>query len=205
MKILGAALLMLPLVACGSDNATPASSASASAAPAAKTSSSPAASAAPKPSAAPSAAPAASASAPAAEMVEIDLSSADPAWKGWVANGPKDAKVLADGVHGARIAANGMDAFDVAFGQGKAMLKTVKSGVEAGVKGSGGSLKVTYTTDTADKLEWTTEVGSTKTYNFVWSIKASGKDMSCSTNTMMGASEAMVAQLKTACGTLKKK
>src|SRR5262249_29167193 len=49
----------------------------------------------------------------AADMIEIDLSSADPAFKGWSAKGPKDAKVLADGLHGARIAANGLQAFDI--------------------------------------------------------------------------------------------
>jgi hypothetical protein len=136
--------------------------------------------------------------------VEIDLGTADPAWKDWVVTGPKDAKVLADGVHGARVAANGMDAFDVAFGQGKPLLEDRKGGLQAGAKA--GNLKVTFTTDTADKLEWTTEVGSSKTFNFVMAYKASGKDVFCQTNSGMGvSSEALLAQLETACGTLHKK
>jgi hypothetical protein len=192
----------LPILGC-SDGGAPAGSASAAAAsPSGKSSAaSSTKSAAPMTSAA-SATP--SANAPAAAMVEVDLSTADPAWKGWVMMGPKEAKVLADGVHGARVAANGMDAFDVAFGTGKPMLKTTKSGVEAGAKAS--SAKVTFTTDTADKLEWTTEVGSTKSYNFIWAIKASGKDMTCNTNAGMGvSSESMLAEIKAACGTLQKK
>jgi len=187
------ALSGLALVACSKDSAAP--PAASSSASAATTTNAPASAALPKPSA--------SAPAPAA-MVEIDLSSADPAWKGWVVQGPKEAKVLADGVHGARVAANGMDAFDLAFGQGKPLYKDIKSGIEAAKKS--GNVKITITTDTADKLEWTVEAGSTKAYNFVWAIKASGKDMSCQTNTAMGVtSEAMLAQLKTACGTLQKK
>jgi hypothetical protein len=169
-----------------------------------------AASAAPSGSAA--SAPATTAAKPAdpaaavGEMVEIDLSSADPVWKGWVAKGPKDAKVLADGVHGARIAANGMNAFDVAFAPAKTSLKDVKSGAEAAMKGSGGKLTVTFTVDTADKLEWKSDGYGTTTYNFVWNYKASGKDVSCLTNAAMGAnSEAQLKQFKDACGTLTKK
>lgn len=191
--VLAAIVPLTVLAGCSKDSAAPTASSAPSAA--AKPSSTAPASAAAVPTAA----------APAAAMVEIDLSTADPAWKGWVVQGPKEAKVLADGVKGARVAANGMDAFDLAFAQGKTVMKEVKSGVEAGVKGSGGSLKVTYTVDTADKLEWTTEVAGTKSYNFVWALKASGTDVSCRTNAAMGASEALVAQLKTACGTLKKK
>jgi hypothetical protein len=192
MRILAAAVVVLPLlVACSKDSTAPAAASSAASAPIA-----PAASGASLPT---PAAPAA-----AAAMVEIDLSTADPAWKGWVVQGPKDAKVLADGVHGARVAANGMDAFDLAFGQGKALVKDIKGGNAAAVKS--GNVKITYTTDTADKLEWTTEVGTTKAYNFVWGVKASGKDVTCSTNAAMGvSSEALLAQLKTACGTLQKK
>lgn len=138
-----------------------------------------------------------------ANVTEIDLATADPAWKGWTVQGPKDAKVLADGVHGARVAANGMDAFDLAFTQGKSPMKDVKSGVEAGAKG--GNLKVTYGVDTADKLEWVTEVAGTKVHNFVWNYKVAGKDVSCRTNAAMGTTDAMAAQMKTACGTLQKK
>jgi hypothetical protein len=193
MKLVAAITVSaLSLVACSKDSAAPpAPSASSTAA---STPSTPASAALPKPAA----------SAPAAAMVEIDLSSADPAWKGWVAQGPAGAKVLADGVHGARIAANGMDAFDVAFGQGKPLYKDIKSGLEAAKKS--GNVKITITTDSADKLEWTVEAGSSKAYNFVWAIKASGKDMTCQTNSGMGvSSDAMLATLKTACGTLQKK
>jgi hypothetical protein len=194
MKILAAAIVVVPLLAACSKDSAPAAAGSAASVPSAPA------------SIAPAAPPAAPAPAATAAMVEIDLGSADPAWKDWVVTGPKDAKVLADGVHGARVAANGMDAFDVAFGQGKPSLKDTKAGLQAGAKA--GSMKLTFTTDTADKLEWTTEVGATatKTFNFVIGYKASGKDVFCQTNSGMGvSSEAMLAQLKTACGTLHKK
>lgn len=142
----------------------------------------------------------------AGELVEIDLSPGDPVWKGWVAMGPKDAKVLADGIHGTRIAANGMNAFDVAFSPAKTSLKDVKSGAEAAMKGSGGKLTVTFLVDTADKLEWKSDGYGTTTYNFAWNYKVGGKDVSCLTNAAMGtSSEAQFNQLKAACGTLKKK
>ena len=191
MKLIFSLALLPFAVACSKDSAGPAPTSSATTAAATGSAASlPGTHAAP-------------AAALAAAMVEIDLSTADPAWKGWTVQGPKDAKVLADGVHGARVAANGMDAFDLAFTQGKSPMKDVKSGVEAGAKG--GNLKVTYGVDTADKLEWVTDVAGSKTHNFVWNYKASGKDVSCRTNAAMGTTEAMAAELKTACGTLQKK
>ncbi len=197
MKKLILSVCLLPLLACSKPDASATSaagSASAAAIGAAK----------PPTSAVASAPPAAPSAAPAAAMVEMDLSSADPVWKGWVASGPAGAKVMADGVKGARIAANGMDAFDVAFGSASASLKDVKSGNAAAVKS--GNLKITYLVDTADKLEWVTEVGTSKAWNFVSNYTASGKKVSCQTNTAMGASsEAMFNQLKAACATLRKK
>jgi hypothetical protein len=141
----------------------------------------------------------------AADLVETDLSTADPAWKGWVAKGPKDAKVMADGLHGARIAANGLNAFDVSFAPRKTKLADVKKGVETGQKIMGGTAKTTYTTDTADKLEYTTEISGSKIWRFTWNVKASGKDVTCSTGTMGASTETLLAVLKASCESLRKK
>ncbi len=141
----------------------------------------------------------------AGDLVDLDLSTADPAWKGWVARGPKDAKVLADGVHGARIAATGMNAFDISFGPSKTRLADTRKGAEAGQKAMGSASKTTFLLDTADKLEWTTEVGASKSWRFSWNVKASGKDVTCSTGMMGAATETMVALLKASCASLRKK
>ena len=96
------------------------------------------------------------------DLVDLDLGAADPAWKGWVAKGPKDAKIMADGLHGARIAANGMNAYDIAFASGKTKMADKKKGIETGRKIMGPDVKITYTTDTADSLEWATEVSGSR-------------------------------------------
>jgi hypothetical protein len=140
-----------------------------------------------------------------ADLVDTDLSSADPAWKGWAAKGPKEAKVMPDGVHGARIAATRVDAFDINFAQRKTKLADVKKGVETGNKIMGGTVKTTYTTDTADKLEYTSEISGSKIWRFTWNMKVSGKDVTCATGTMGASSETLLAVLKASCESLHKK
>ncbi len=140
-----------------------------------------------------------------ADLVDLDLGAADPAWKGWAAKGPKDAKIMADGVHGARIAANGLNAYDIAFAQGKAKLADKKKGIETGRKIMGPDVKITYTADTADNLEWATEVSGTKVWHFARNVKASGKDVTCSAGTMGVMTETMLAVLKAGCDSLHKK
>jgi len=150
------------------------------------------------------------------EMVEHDLSSAHEVWKGWVAKGPKDAKVLADGVKGARIAAKGPsiidrkpggdNGFDVAFAPGKQDLKGLKTNLEKGAANPEAKMKLTFTKEEDSMLEWTAEVGKTKTYNFVQHIQVDGKDYTCKNNYMVGAgNEAEHKRHLEACKTLKKK
>ena len=97
------------------------------------------------------------------ELVDHDLSSADPKWAGWSAKGPADAKVMADGVAGARLAAKGPslldrkpgsdEGFDIAFAWGKDDLASLKSNLKKGADDSKSTL--TFTKDEADRLEYT--------------------------------------------------
>ncbi len=152
------------------------------------------------------------------EMVDHDLTSAHADWKGWVAKGPKDAKVLADGLKGARIAAKGpglMDrkkggdnGFDVAFAPGKQDLKPLKTNLEKGAANSSGDTKMTltFTKNEAGMLEWTAEVAGFKTYSFVKHIQVDAKDYTCKNNYMVGSgNEAEHKRVLEACGSLKKK
>ena len=138
-----------------------------------------------------------------ADFVELDLSTADPAWKGWTAKGPKDAKVMADGVKGARIAANGMDAFDITFSSTKEKLVDMKKGAETGAKAGGG--KVDFTTDSADKLVWSIENGGSKRYFFAKNMKVGGKDVGCATGAMGVAKEDDLKAYEDSCASLAKK
>jgi hypothetical protein len=129
-----------------------------------------------------------------------------------------DAKVLADGVNGARIAAKGPSildqkkggdqGFDVAFGWGKEDLKSLKKNLQTGADHPIGDMKVklTWTKDEADLLEWTTEVGEMKSYNFVMHMKVEKTDITCKNNYMMGSgNEAEHKRVMDACATLAKK
>ncbi len=153
-----------------------------------------------------------------AEMKEHDLSTADPKWAGWVAMAPVDAKVMQDGVAGARLAAKGPNllerteggdnGFDVAFGWGKDDLKELKKNLEKGAESSPADFKMknTWTKEDADLLEWTSEVGKSKSYSFVKHMKVDGKDITCKNNYMMGhGNEAEHKRAMDACATLKKK
>lgn len=152
------------------------------------------------------------------EIKEFDLESADPKWKGWVASGPADAKVMQDGVAGARLAANGPSmldrkeggdsGFDVAFAWGKDDLKELKKNLEKGAENSPADfkMKLNWTKEDADLVEWTTEVGKSKSYNFVKHIKVDGKDITCKNNYMVGSgNEAEHKRVMDACASLKKK
>jgi hypothetical protein len=141
----------------------------------------------------------------AADLVDTDLSAADPAWKGWAAKGPKDGTVMADGVHGARIAAKRVDAFDVSFAPRKTKLADKKKGVQTGAKIMGDDVKITFVTDTADKLEWTTEVAGSKSWRFAMNLKVSGKDVTCTSGTMGAGTESLNALIESSCQSLHKK
>ena len=141
----------------------------------------------------------------AADLVDTDLSTADPAWKGWAAKGPKDGTVMADGLHGARIAAKRMDAFDVSFAPRKTKLADKKKGVQTGAKMMGDDVKITFVTDTADKLEWTTEVSGSKSWRFAMNLKVSGKDVTCTSGTMGAGTESLNALIESSCQSLHKK
>ena len=143
---------------------------------------------------------------PKVEMVEHDLSSADPEWAGWVAQGPKEAKVMADGVKGARIAADGMDGFDLAFAPKKQDLAALKSSLEKGVEASEGKMKITWTNEAEDALEWTSEGYGSTSYNFVIHMTVGEREVTCKNNYMMGISSKEALEMhKEACKTLAKK
>jgi hypothetical protein len=157
----------------------------------------------------PAKAPAAEAPAAAApvEMTEFDLTPADPTWAGWTAKGPASAKVMADGVKGARIAAGRRDGgFDIAFAPKQTDLAELKKNLEIGAKASDGKLEHTFTADATDKLEWTsTGYGATK-YNFVMHMKVGDREVTCKNNYMVGIDSAEArTQHQEACKTLAKK
>lgn len=146
------------------------------------------------------------AAAPKLELVDHDLGSADPEWAGWTAKGPKDAQVMADGVKGARIASNGRDGFDLNFAPKHRDLKELKTNLDKGAAASNGEMKLTFTKDAADALEWTSVGYGTTTYSFVHLMKVAGRDVACGNNYMMGIrDEGLLQQHKDACKTLAKK
>ena len=142
----------------------------------------------------------------AVEMVEQDLSSADPEWAGWVAQGPKDAKIMQDGIKGARIAANKSAGFDLAFAPKKTDLAALKKVLQTGETASEGKMKLTFTTDTPEALEWTSEGSGAVKYNFVRNMRAGDRDVTCKNNYMVGIeSEELRTRHIEACNTLQKK
>jgi hypothetical protein len=154
----------------------------------------------------------------AVALADFDLSTADAKWKGWTAKGPADAKVMADGVQGARIAAKGPsildqkkggdNGFDVAFAWGKDDLKALKKNLQKGADNPVGNvkMKLTFTRDEADMLEWTTEVGDSKTYSFEMHMKIGKADVTCKNNYMVGSGNPEEHQrVMDACKTLNKK
>ncbi len=143
---------------------------------------------------------------PALEMVEHDLSSADPEWAGWVAQGPKGAQIMADGIQGARIAAGRESDFDLAFAPKKTEFPELKKNLQIGVDASGGKMTMAFTTDTAEALEWTTEGYGRTSYNFIQNMTVDGRAVTCKNNYMVGIeSKESLAAHKAACTSLKKK
>lgn len=156
-----------------------------------------------------------------AEMVEFDLSTADAKWKGWVAKGPSVAKVLADGVAGARVAGGGKSmleqkpgddtGYDIHWSWGKEDLKQLKAAMLAPkMKVDGVESKTTITKDEPGFLEWTDEIttksGTTKTWSFVMHMNVEKTDVSCGNNFMIGAgNEAQHKAHMEGCKTLAKK
>ncbi len=139
------------------------------------------------------------------EMIDFDLGSADPEWEGWKAQGPKGAKVLKDGVKGARIAANGRHGFDLQFAPKKKDLTQYKASIEKGVEASEGKSKVTWIVDKPEHLEWTREGYGSTSYNFMMHMNVDGRDVTCQNNVMMGIEGKDRLQMhKDACKTLKK-
>ena len=150
--------------------------------------------------------PAAEPEKPEVKMIEFDLSAGDPEWAGWVAEGPEGAKVMADGVKGARIAADGHDAFDLAFAPKKTDLAELEANVQKGADASKGEMKLTFTSDTPELLEWVADGYGSKRYNFVMNMTVGDREVTCKNNYMMGiATEEDLAMHKAACATLKKK
>jgi hypothetical protein len=183
--------LALSLAACGGDAKKPTPQAEAPKAEVAQAE-------APKPPPPPPA--------PVIEMVEHDLSSADPEWAGWVAKGPKEAKVMQDGVKGARIAAGRAAGFDLAFAPKKQDLATIKKNLEIGAEKSEGKLKLTFTTDTADALEWTADGYGAVKFNFIRNMTVGDREIACKNNYMIGIDgEESLARHKEACDSLAKK
>jgi hypothetical protein len=139
----------------------------------------------------------ATAAATAVEMVDQDLSAGDASWAGWTAKGPKDAKVMADGVKGARIAAKGPglldqkpggdQGFDIAFAWGKPDLKNMKTNLEKGASAPDYKMKLEFTKDEAEFLQFKSTVGEMTTHGFSMAMKVDGKDITCQNNIMVGA------------------
>jgi hypothetical protein len=136
-------------------------------------------------------------------MVDHDLEAGDPKWKGWTAKGPKDAKVLADGVNGARIAGKAAKSmiqrgpgddtgYDIHFAWGKDDLKATKKAITAEkIPVEGVKVVTTITKEEPGLLEWTDEITTktetSKTYNFVMHLNVEKTDVSCGNNFMIGA------------------
>ncbi len=153
------------------------------------------AAAAAKPEAAKPAAPAAAS--------EIDLSPAGDAWKGMTLKGPAGAKVADDGAGGAQVA---FKEYQLTVNAGQLPLADMKSGAKVGAEAVQG--KVTFTTDTADTLEYESalkdfEGKDTKMYGFGLHVDVGGKKYGCSGVGL--ASPADLAAAKDICKSLAKK
>lgn len=198
-------VLALALAACGGEGGTPSGSAS----PSGKPSAAMAASGKPSAAAAATAAtPAATATAVAeAKVTEYDLEKAGPKWKGFSAKLPREgAQVMADGIDGARLATNGREAnpFDIAWAPGKGSLPDLKKGIAAA--GKDGKLKTTFTSDTAEGVEYVNQYeAGAKTYHFDILMKVGKADYHCYTLPMGLNDEAQLKKHKDACQTLAKK
>lgn len=138
-----------------------------------------------------------------APLVEFDLSTADAEWQGWIAKAPGQAKVMADGVKGARVAGGGRDGFDLAWAPRHKDLAKLKQNLMTKAANSEGNVKINIVAETEDHLEWMSEAYGSKTWDFATNFAVGDKQVSCGTNFMMGlTSEEALEQHKNTCKTL---
>jgi hypothetical protein len=174
----------------------------------------PAASASGKPEEKPADKPKASVPPPAeakVEMVEVDLSSAGAAWKGYSIKAPKESQVMED-MSNIRVAGKGCPItetcpqFDLILSQKKPNFKETKSLQDQGATAM--KDKIEWTSETADTLEWTRESSmgdsTIKTLNFERIVKVGGKELGC-WPLNAPSKESDIAAMKEACTTLSKK
>jgi len=140
------------------------------------------------------------------ELEEKDLSEkgGEP-FKGWYAQGPKEASVMQD-MSGVRIASkfgNRPDSFDLAWTMEKPDLKEMKANLTKGAEMAKG--KLTFTVDTAEALEWTSEFGTSKSHHFSITFQVSGQDVNCYTLPSGEKNPEKFAFLKETCKTIVKK
>ena len=138
-------------------------------------------------------------------LEEKDLSPAGEAFKGWFAKGPKDATVMGD-LGGVRIATKivrGPDSFDLAWAFKKPDFKEMKDNLAKGDEIA--KSKTTYTVDTPDALEWTTEYEHGKSLNFSINFAVSGQDVNCYTMPGGVKNPERLAFLKETCKSIVKK
>lgn len=128
------------------------------------------------------------------KMVTHDLSPAGDKWKGFSAKGPeKGCKVMKDGVSSARIGcdgpgigdSSGRNGFDIVFTQKKVDLAKVKAEWQAIWK-KRPKTKHKILADKPDLFAWQATSGKINAFHFVMQLKVGGKDVSCSTNLMVG-------------------
>ncbi len=139
------------------------------------------------------------------ELEEKDLSAAGEAFKGWFARGPKDARVMGD-LGGARIATKngrGPDAFDLAWAFKKPDFKEMKGNIAKGDEIA--KTRTTFTADSPEALEWSTESGNHKSLHFSITFQVSGQDVNCYTLPMGVRNAEKLAFLKETCRSLVKK
>ena len=132
---------------------------------------------------------------------DVDLSPAGAAFKGLSIKGPADTKVTDNGAGGAGVAM-GSFSFEITPTED---LKLRKDGIKSGLELSKGT--VTYQTDTADEIAYTTETPNAdgaklKGYGFAMATTVDGKKLYC--NAMLD-DEKQVAAAKAACKSLAKK
>ncbi|PRQ06223.1 hypothetical protein [Enhygromyxa salina] len=134
-------------------------------------------------------------------MTEHDLSTIGPEWAGWVAQGPKSAKVMGDLGKAARIAA-GKDGFDLIFLPTKTDFAEVKAMLQKSAEAN--KTKIEFTIDTPELLEWTTTGDGWVSYSFQMNMTAGEQEITCK-NLNGSESQLLVEVHKGQCATLVKK
>ena len=141
------------------------------------------------------------------ELVELDLSSRGPEWKGWTMKAPAGAKVM-DDMSNLRVSGKGCPitdscpSFDLILSQKKPDLAAMKALQTRGA--AGGGEKLTFQADTASLLEWTREGSQLKTMNFLEVVTVSGKAIGCGPlSSVVRASD--LTAMKRACGSIERK